>query len=536
MPLRRKLLLINLALILGLAAISVAILWGLRGLARTVNDAVDEHTELQIVEGAILRASTARLAIEAGDGAPGDPREDLTIALQSLADFRRFQEGEEDRSAEHQSGEAHFDRAAFANITGAIAALDAAHGAEATERRLEALRLTSSAIADLSRLADKTSVADAGRAASSRVSRTIALIAAAVVAIVAGSMVVSIAGYRAILRPLQRLQSGVRSLAAGRFDERLPVERDPEFAGLAADFNRMSAELEEVYRDLDRKVAQKSRELARSERLASVGFLAAGVAHEINNPLGIISGYAELSGRWLESGAAPPSAKAIAEVRDAMTVIAEEAARCKEITGKLLSMSRIGDGTRSTVSLSAVTAEVVRMLRGLHRYREGLLELDAAPEPDTLVVANQSELKQVVLNLLVNAMEAVNAPTTSTTSMPSANGVVVPRGRVRVEVRRRGGAVEAAVIDDGCGMTKEVLEHVFEPFFSAREPASDTTVAASRRGVGLGLSISHAIVEGHGGSLRAESEGPGRGSRFVLALPAAPKDSVPLAKEHTHAA
>lgn len=530
MPLRRKLLFINLVLILGLVTISAAILWGLGGLARTVSDAVDEYTELQIVEGAILHANTARLALESERAAPGDPREELNAALRALGDFRRFQHDEEDRAPEHQSDEARFNRAALADITEAIAALDAADGEGAADPRLDALRLTTAAVENLKRLADKTSVADSARAASSRVSRTIAMIAAAAVLLVAGSIVVSVAGYRAIIRPLQRLQSGVRRLATGHFDERLPAERDPEFATLADDFNRMSAELSELYRDLHDRVTQKSRELARSERLASVGFLAAGVAHEINNPLGIISGYAELSGRWLDSGTAPPSPRSIAEVRDAMKVIAEEASRCKEITAKLLSMSRMGDGARTTISLSAVAAEVVRMLRGLHRSRKGEIALDAAPDSDTLVVGNDSELKQVVLNLLVNALDAVNAPGAGPPGRRTVGGL----GRVRIEVRRRGSTVHLEVIDDGCGMTPDVLEHVFEPFFSAREAPPATVDSVPRRGVGLGLSISHAIAEGHGGSLRAESRGPGRGSRFTLSLPAAHAEPASAAREGVH--
>src|SRR6185369_10914403 len=113
--------------------------------------------------------------------------------------------------------------------------------------------------------------------------------------IIAIAVLIGVSQYRGVMRPLRRFSSGVRSIAGGNFRRRLVIAGDDEFAGLAQDFNRMAAELDGLYRELEDKVATKSKELVRSERLASVGFLAAGVAHEINNPLGIISGYAELS-------------------------------------------------------------------------------------------------------------------------------------------------------------------------------------------------------------------------------------------------
>jgi signal transduction histidine kinase len=106
-------------------------------------------------------------------------------------------------------------------------------------------------------------------------------------------------------------------------------------------------------------------------------------------------------------------------------------------------------------------------------------------------------MKQVVLNLTVNALEAVS-----------------PGGEVRIDVSRRDGWVEMRVKDDGRGMTPQTLDRVFEPFYTEKR-------GAQRPGTGLGLAISHAIIESHGGQIRATSEGPGKGSEFVVRLPAA---------------
>lgn len=555
MHLRRKLLLINLSLVAGLAAMCAALLWGLRGLSGTVDGAVAEYTELRVITRGILHANAARQTLESigrSGGRPaaveallGEAVEQIRLALRDVQDFGDFQAQERGRSDEHQTDEARLESVALTNLQGAIAVLgrdDPASRADEAPAvdpaREQALHLIGAAIAELSDLARKTDVSDASHAATVRVARTITLVTFAATALVIGAAVASFGGYRAIMGPLEGLQSGVRTLASGRFDRRLPAVSDPDFRGLVDDFNRMSAELEDLYRNLDAQVVQKSRELVRSERLASVGFLAAGVAHEINNPLGIVSGYAELCGKWLGEHATP-APKALADTRAALAVIAEEAFRCKEITGKLLSMSRMGDGARAPVAMSGIVAEMVEMLRGLPRYRNRAIELACATDAETVVVANAAELKQIVLNLVVNALEAVAVRANDSARKDRPNGTV---GRVGVTVRRCDGAVELDVADDGCGMSAHVLEHVFEPFFTSRESSADGGEAAARRGVGLGLSISHAIAESHGGSLRAASDGPGRGACFTLSLPAAAPPASPaspapgpiVAKELSH--
>ncbi len=328
--------------------------------------------------------------------------------------------------------------------------------------------------------------------------------------IVFAASLLGVAQYRGVMRPLNRLRQGVRRVAAGQFHDRLSPEiersfRAEEFAALAHDFDRMAAELEGLYRDLEQKVAAKSRELIRSERLASVGYLAAGVAHEINNPLAIISGYAEhslseLSRRSSKSGngaAGEPS-----EVERSLKVISEEAFRCKQITDQLLSLARPGEPDRRAVSLADVADHVAGIVRALNPFRDRVVEVHAIRTPAPMVHAVEAEMKQVLLNLAVNALEATSPE----------------KGKVVIEVRStEDGWVELSVTDNGRGMNAETLDRVFEPFFTEKRGTRES----GPHGTGLGLAISHAIVQSHGGVISASSDGIDKGSRFLVRLPVA---------------
>jgi two-component system NtrC family sensor kinase len=321
-------------------------------------------------------------------------------------------------------------------------------------------------------------------------------VAALAALVVLASMIASVVSYLSVMAPLKRLHLGVRRVASGAFEQRLEEDGSREFADLANDFNHMAAELAALYTDLEKKVRLKSHELVRSERLASVGFLAAGVAHEINNPLNIMSGYAEMAQGWLDRARRDGN---LAEVQEALEIIRQEAFRCKEITSKLLSLAAVGDSERSDVSLPRLINEVVQMVRGLRKYRDRAVVVEADPDADQPVLASAAEIKQVLLNLIINALEA---------SPPAG-------GEAHATCRVSGSMIEVMIRDNGVGMTPEVRDRVFEPFFTARRDRGGQRT----RGVGLGLSISHAIITSHGGKIRAESDGPDRGSRFTFELP-----------------
>lgn len=301
--------------------------------------------------------------------------------------------------------------------------------------------------------------------------------------------------YRNILLPLLNLHSRIAPAANGKPIWGIEETGEREFSDVARAFNQMSAELTGLHRGMEAMVVAKSNQVVRSERLASVGFLAAGVAHEINNPLNIISGFAELCARQLSRNASDDPG--VQETLSALQVIRDEAFRCKEITGRLLSLARGGVETREPLSLKKVVRDVALMTRGLkkHRYRKMVLRFNESE--DLLVLANSSEMKQVVLNLTVNALEAVPSGT----------------GEVRIEGRRSGEWVELRVSDNGRGISAETMRHVFEPFYTEKRGAAEP-------GTGLGLTITHAIIQSHHGRIDVQSDGPGCGACFTVLLPA----------------
>ncbi|MEX0712503.1 MAG: ATP-binding protein [Pirellulales bacterium] len=299
-------------------------------------------------------------------------------------------------------------------------------------------------------------------------------------------------GYAWIFRPLRVLINGSRKVASGHFNYRIRLTTEDEMSELAAAMNDMTARFRAIRDDLDRQVQERTKQVVRSEQLASVGFLAAGVAHEINNPLASIAMCAEsLEGRLHEGPGADGPQREVA--RQYLRMIQAEAFRCKEITEKLLDFSRIGEVKRQSADLGELVQGVIDMIGHLGKYQEKHVEF--APDQKVIVPVNSQEIKQVVLNLLTNALDSLDAG-----------------GTVSVELAERGGEAELTVTDNGCGMTPEVLEHLFEPFFTRRRGG---------QGTGLGLSIAYRIIADHEGSIEVHSDGPGHGSWFCVRLPLA---------------
>jgi two-component system, NtrC family, sensor kinase len=316
--------------------------------------------------------------------------------------------------------------------------------------------------------------------------------------------------YRWIFRPLKMLIAGSRRVASGEFSYRIHLDTRDEMAELAKALNDMTSRFQEIRDDLDRQVQIRTKQVVRSEQLASVGFLAAGVAHEINNPLASIAMCAEsLESRFRETLDEKEPDQAV--VANYLRMIQNEAFRCKGITEKLLDFSRTGPVKRENVDLVELIRGVIEMLRHLGKYQRKQIELDAA-EP-VIAQVNPQELKQVVLNLLTNALDSLDDGGLVQVHLENVRDGVHLRdgqtGAVPFEKNTRGFAL-LTVTDNGCGMTPDVQEHLFEPFFTRRRGG---------QGIGLGLSITYRIIADHGGTIEAHSAGVGKGSTFHVRLP-----------------
>ena len=308
---------------------------------------------------------------------------------------------------------------------------------------------------------------------------------------------------RWVLYPVRLLQRGVRRVARGSFDYRIELATGDEMQALAEAFNDMTARLSATYADLEGQVQERSKQLVRSERLAGVGFLAAGVAHEINNPLASIAFCAEALENRIKGLVANAPAGDAKVVGEYTRMIQEEAFRCKRITEKLLDFSRCNDIQRERTDLAGLIQEVVEMIRHMGKYRSKHIVFQ--PREAVVAHADNQEIKQVVLNLVVNALDCMETG-----------------GTLRIDLRNSGGMAEMAFADDGCGMAPEVMENIFEPFYTRRRVG---------KGTGLGLSITHRIINQHQGEITAASPGEGKGATFTVRLPVRPTDPSGIAAD-----
>ena len=308
--------------------------------------------------------------------------------------------------------------------------------------------------------------------------------------------------YAWIFRPIRELVAGAQMIAQGRFHFRIKLNARDEMSQLADALNGMTERFELIRNELDAQVQAKSRELVRTERLAGVGFLAAGVAHEINNPLASIAMSAEsLQRRLLPLLNQPPKGCDRGIIERYLAMIQEEAFRCKGITEKLLDFARTERKIRERCNLVELVGGIVEMLGPMGKYRGKHIRLDL---PATLfALVNPQEIKQVTLNLLTNALDSVDEG-----------------GTVRIRLYEKDDHAHLMFEDDGCGMDPEILQNVFEPFFTKRK---------SGQGTGLGLSITHRIVSEHQGRIEAYSAGMGQGSVFQVEIPVTSTEAERLA-------
>ena len=277
---------------------------------------------------------------------------------------------------------------------------------------------------------------------------------------------------RFLTDPIQRLIAGVREVKRGRLDAQLAVTAHDELGELAVEFNRMT--------EILRKNKELEASLAQQNKMASLGVLSSGVAHEINNPLGVILGYAA----HLESKMDPddPGFKYIQEIK-------RESKRCKNIVQDLLSYARVPKPVLEETDINALLEQIVDFAAH-HTDMDAVNIVTAFASPLPRIWVDGDQIRQVAMNLMLNAGAA----------MPEGGRLMV--GAAAGE----DGYVKLTFQDSGTGIPPDNLEKIFEPFFTTRA-----------RGTGLGLAITRTIVEQHGGKIEVASE-VGKGTRVTVSL------------------
>ncbi len=298
---------------------------------------------------------------------------------------------------------------------------------------------------------------------------------------------------RWLVRPVRAITRATERVASGEPTTYVDVRRADELGRLAQAFNRMvehlttsRAEVEARIRELERvnEELRTARDTAiRSEKLAGVGTLAAGVAHEVGNPLSAILGYVELLQRSVED----------AEEQELLGRVETQVLRIHEIIRELLAYARPAADLEPVGTVEAAVAATLALLSPQPRFR-GVEVVADVPEDLPMVAISESRLQQVLVNLAFNAADAMEG-----------------EGTLRFEARAAGLGVRLTVSDEGHGICTPDLGRVFDPFFTTKEPGA---------GTGLGLAIVDSIVRDHGGSVAVESE-VDRGTSFVVELPPA---------------
>ena len=314
--------------------------------------------------------------------------------------------------------------------------------------------------------------------------------------------------HRLVFKPLRDLEAGAKKISSGNLDERIRVRSQDEFGQLAGSFNSMTAalkdtqdELREAAHSLEQKVERRTQQLraaeaeaVQREKLAAVGLLAAGIAHELNNPLTGVLTFSHLLRDKMPKGSA--------DAED-MDLVIKETKRCASIIRRLLDFARQKAPEKKYTDLNKLIVDTARFIERPAHLNDTNITMDLDPTLPPIWI-DEDQMKQVIMNLLVNAQHATER----------GGGITVRTRRSAAEAgpgsgTARAAMAEVAVIDTGCGIADKDLQRIFDPFFTSKEVG---------KGTGLGLSVSHGIVKAHGGSIRVHSA-LGAGSTFTVYLP-----------------
>lgn len=356
----------------------------------------------------------------------------------------------------------------------------------------------------------------------------IVLLAASLFAVLAGIFLA-----RRLVGPIQALRSGAERIGGGDFSQRISIRTGDELEGLADQFNDMGARLQESYADLENKVEQRTAELRRSlddlrtaqnrliqsEKLASLGQLTAGIAHEIKNPLNFVNNFSAISTELIDElnetlRSAPLDGKTKEEVEELtgmlkgnLEKVVQHGKRADSIVRNMLLHSREGSGEHRAADINAIVEESINLAyHGARAEKPAFnVTIQRAFDPAAgMIDVYPQEITRVLLNLIANGFYAIAK------RKESAGDGFEPT--LSATTKNCGNAVEIRIRDNGTGIPPEVKEKMFNPFFTTK-PAGE--------GTGLGLSMSHdIIVKQHGGTIDVNTE-PGVFTEFIITLPRA---------------
>jgi two-component system, NtrC family, sensor kinase len=325
------------------------------------------------------------------------------------------------------------------------------------------------------------------------------------VAVVAIGQVLS----RMVVKPLKALEKTMGIIAEGKFERVAIDSKDREIASLTRAFNKMLKELE-----------LHERHLIQSEKLASLGTLLSGIAHELNNPLSNISSSNQIMLEELKEAQAgsTPGRRAMdpAFVQELAAQIGEQTDRARNIVRSLLDFSRDREFKKESLSLKAVLEETLRFIRGQFPQN---IKLTLSVPDDVVIFADKQRIQQAFLNLIKNAVESITAEEGSVgiraakrraiDELEEENSGVYNYLKYRGKCTLDQDTVDIEVRDNGAGIPPDVVTKIFDPFFTTKDVG---------KGSGLGLFIVHEIIEEHDGCIAVDSE-PGRGTAFLIRLP-----------------
>jgi len=355
-----------------------------------------------------------------------------------------------------------------------------------------------------------------GISVSATIAETITNIRGAVIIIllvISATLLLTVGFVNLVVKPIERLVDATGKIAKGDLSLEIGMGRRDEIGMLANAFDSMvqslkssRKEIEEYNRTLEEKIIDRTRELEdaqaqliQSEKMAAVGQLSAGVAHELNNPLGGILGYAQYT---LEKMSRKPFAE-VTELdfeayRKHLRDIEAQSRRCKTIVQNLLKFSRSSAKIDfCDVDVNATLLETISLIEHQMVMQKIVLTPDLQPNIPK-ISGNSGLLQQVFTNVIINALHAMNE-----------GGHLLITTRHSPGLGEFSGAVEISFTDDGCGIPAEIQKNIFEPFF---------TTKAIGKGTGLGLSVSYGIIKEHGGEIKVESI-EGCGTTFMIILP-----------------